>query len=101
MNKLSFCSNCGEKLQDAQKFCPKCGRDISSSSPGGTGKKPAKTYTLIYIAMGFVLTIIAPLLSTDGNMDTASLVVVYIAIALFFLGFIDFIRWLLKKIRND
>ena len=29
---MSFCSNCGEKLQDVMKFCPKCGTENKISS---------------------------------------------------------------------
>lgn len=101
MTNQSFCSNCGGKLQDTKKFCPKCGHEVSASSSEGAGKKPTKTHTLIYTAMGFALILIAPLFSTDGKMNTASLVVVYVAMALFILGFIDFIRWLLKRRRNS
>lgn len=25
---MAFCSNCGEKLNDGAKFCPKCGKGI-------------------------------------------------------------------------
>lgn len=36
---MSFCSNCGEKLDEGQQFCPKCG--LSPNTPGAHPGPPA------------------------------------------------------------
>ncbi len=32
-----FCSNCGTKIEEGQKFCPNCGAPVTSGSEPGTG----------------------------------------------------------------
>src|SRR5580658_5688161 len=35
-----FCSVCGAQVQDTAKFCPKCGRAMSSATPAAYAAQP-------------------------------------------------------------
>ena len=37
---MPFCSNCGQKIEDKDKFCPGCGTPNRSSQPGNQSSKP-------------------------------------------------------------
>jgi len=60
-----YCANCGTKVPENSKFCPKCGGnavDKSSSEKSEKEKKPRRRRTLIYIAVVFGVLIIVPLI---------------------------------------
>lgn len=41
---MEYCSNCGNKLENGVKFCPKCGNPIDGSSQGQQLAKPISNY---------------------------------------------------------
>lgn len=40
-----FCSNCGVKIEEKDKFCPKCGKSVSAVSSGNEKDKGGKSVT--------------------------------------------------------
>ena len=67
---MPFCSKCGTKLDETEKFCPKCGMAVYSATPRSERKelrkakrKPMSMMTIILIII-VVAVVIVGLLST-------------------------------------
>ncbi len=41
---MSYCPNCGNKVDDTMSFCPRCGATLKATTPGQAPPPPAQPY---------------------------------------------------------
>ena len=41
---MSYCPNCGNKVEDTMAFCPRCGASLKAVPPGQPAPPPAQPY---------------------------------------------------------